>query len=104
MSFFARIFAKMITDFSGCLHLRHPYEMGGAAFCISMVWAQIFPFVALQFYVGGEDVNDDVKDTIGLFLIGSLIAYILLNVAFFGTIDLKFGHTFFGTSERASDR
>jgi len=43
-----RAVSKIIADFSGCLHCRHPYEMGGLVFSMNMVWAQVFPFVALQ--------------------------------------------------------
>ena len=28
LSIFERICAKVITDFTGCLHMRHPYELG----------------------------------------------------------------------------
>ena len=65
--------------------------MGGAAFSMSMVWAQAFPFVALQLYVG------ETKGSITTFLIGSFGLWLLLNIAFFCTINLKFLNTFFGT-------
>jgi len=79
----ARVAVKLVVDFSGCLHFRHPFELGGFAFSLSMVWAQIFPFVALQFYEG-EDFS-----SIATFLVCSLISWLLLNVAFFCTINLK---------------
>jgi len=56
-----------------------------------MVWAQAFPFVALQLYEG------DDKDSITIFLIGSFSLWLALNVAFFCTIDLNYLNTFFGT-------
>jgi len=31
----ARSLVKIIVDFSGCLHFRHPYEMGGLAYVAS---------------------------------------------------------------------
>jgi len=61
-----------------------------------MIWAQIFPFVALQLYSEGD--GGDLKENLTLFLIGSLVAWILLNLAFLGSIDLKYIHTFFTTS------
>jgi len=67
--------------------------MGGFAFCISMLLAQIFPFVALQLY----DEDADVKDALTVFLVGSFSLWVLLNVAFFATIDLRYMRTFFGT-------
>ena len=38
---FAERLAVKITDYTGCLHLRHPKEMGGAVLCLSMLWAQV---------------------------------------------------------------
>ena len=41
VSFLARATVKIIVDFSGSLHHRHPLEMGGTTFCVSMLWAQV---------------------------------------------------------------
>jgi len=86
-----RIIVKVIADFTGCLHFRHPYEMGGLGFTISMIWAQAFPFVALQYFDG------DSKDIMTGFLVVSLMAWLMLNTIFFCTIDLSYLNTFFGT-------
>jgi len=84
---------KVIVDFSGYLQLRHPYELGGVAFSVTMVWSQIFPFVALQIFEG----DGDVKDSIALFLVCSLVVWILLNAVFFKTINFEYVTTFFTT-------
>jgi len=47
------------------------------------------PFVALQFYEGGGE------NTIAFFLVGSLSLWLIVNVAFFCTINLDYLHTFF---------
>jgi len=86
-----RILVKVVTDFTGCLHLRHPYELGGLGFTISMIWAQAFPLVALQYFDG------DSKDIMTGFLVVSLMAWLMLNIIFFCTIDLSYLNTFFGT-------
>ena len=75
---------KIITDFSGCLHLRHPYECGGLVFSVSMLWAQIFPFVALQLFDGEN------KSTITLFLAASFALWLVLTIAFFCTINTRY--------------
>jgi len=67
--------------------------MGGAAFSMNMLWAQIMPFVALQLYDGDEVV----KDAITTYLAGSFSFWVVLNAIFFRTIDLKYLKTFFGT-------
>ena len=64
IAFVTRIIVKVIVAFSRCLHFRHPYEMGGATFSMSMLWAQIFPFIALMFF---ED--NDNKEAITIFLV-----------------------------------
>ncbi len=55
-----------------------------------MIWAQVFPFVALQFFEG------ELKTEIETGLIVSFTIWLSLNIAFFGTIDLAYLHTFFG--------
>ena len=90
-SIFARIVVKVIVDFTGCIHYRHPYEMGGLGFTISILWAQAFPFVALQYFDG------DMKDIMTGFLAVSFTAWLVLNIIFFCTIDLSYLNTFFGT-------
>jgi len=90
-SLFERILAKVIVDFTGCLHFRHPLELGGLGFTISMIWAQIFPFVAVQYFDG------EMKDIMRGFLAVSFLAWLMLNIIFFCTIDLSYLNTFFGT-------
>ena len=90
-AFLVRFGAKVIVDFSGCLHVRHPYEMGGIAFSASMVWAQIMPFVALLFFEGSN------KDALTIILACSATLWLLLNIVFFRTINKSFYNTFFGT-------
>jgi len=65
--------------------------MGGLGFTISLIWAQAFPFVALQYFDG------EMKDIITGFLVVSFAAWLLSNIIFFCTIDLSYLSTFFGT-------
>jgi len=60
-------------------------------FSASMVWAQMFPFVALQLY----DEKESVKDLVTIFLSCCFGFWLLLNVAFFCTINFSFIRTFF---------
>jgi len=75
--------------------MRHPYGTGGMSFSISLVWAQIFPFVALQFYDGAH------SETLKLILYISFVIWAVLNLAFVCTIDLNYIHTFFCTETAA---
>ena len=91
LSILQRIVVKIIVDFSGCLHHRHPYELGGLGFTLSIVWAQILPFVALQFSDSG------MKGEIKVLLVVSFMLWLSLTIVFFCTIDLSYLNTFFGT-------
>ena len=71
--------------------MRGYFNVGPIAFTTSMVWAQIFPFVALQFFEG------KLKSEIEAGLIVSFTIWVALNIAFFCTIDLAYLPTFFGT-------
>ena len=62
---------------------------------LNNLWAQILPLVALQIY---KSSNEDAKnDTITLFLVGSFVSWLLLNVAFFLTINQQYLNTFYNT-------
>ena len=45
-----RVLRKVIFDFTGLIQERHPYEMGGQFFLLSMLWAQGFPYAARDIY------------------------------------------------------
>jgi len=89
LSFFARVLCKVIVDFTGCIHFRHPYDCGGAIYSASMLWAQIFPFVALSFYT-------DETGFVPIFLVCSFVSWLMLSSVFYCTIDPEHLHTFFG--------
>jgi len=63
--------AIVLITFSGCLHMRHPFEAGGLTFSLFLIWAQIIPFIALQYY-DGDDNDDNLKEKVLLFLVGCL--------------------------------
>ena len=41
ISLIERMIAKVIVDFSGCMQFRHPCELGGLAFSLSMLWVSV---------------------------------------------------------------
>ena len=71
------------------------YEMGGAAFTLTMLWAQAMPFVALQLY---DEDNGDVfsKENLRIFLMCCLGVWVLTTAAFFYSINFNYVNTFFG--------
>jgi len=93
MALMVRLTTKIIVDFTGALLMRHPFGLGGMVFSVTMLWVQIFPFVALQVY----DRNDATKDALTIFLTLRFCSWVILNINFFCTIDLSYLRTFFGT-------
>ena len=77
-SFLVRGFTKIVVDFTGCLQFRHPLDVGGLGFSVSMMWAQVVLFVALQFFN-----YDELKGIITIFLVCSFTLWLLLNIVFF---------------------
>jgi len=92
---------QIIAGFTGCLHFRHPFILGGFYYSMSMLWAQVFPFVALHLYNNADGLadntndHDDLGENVQLMLICSFAVWLMLNVAFFCTIDLSYIFTFF---------
>ena len=85
----ARFIVKVMTDFTGCIHMRHPYELGGDGFLTTVVLSQALPFVALQFFVGDEIDPHGLRDVVTIYLVASFLTWMLLNFIFFSTIDLQ---------------
>ena len=51
-----RTVSKIMADYTGCFHFRHPYELGGSVFVVTVVLSIVFPYFSLQFFEG------EVKD------------------------------------------
>ena len=98
LAILGRAVVKVVADFSGCFHFRHSKELGGVAFSVSMVWAQLFPFVALLIFreVGKGELEVETSSLL-ISLGGGFCLWVVLNAAFFKIIDKKYLRTFFGT-------
>ena len=48
VSLLFRVALKVITDFTGMLHARHPYEMGGAYWMFNMFYTQVMLFIVVN--------------------------------------------------------
>ena len=92
LSLIVRVISKIVTDFTGCLHFRHPFELGGLAFSLNLIVAQAMPFVALFVY------DNDDESTLRVYwviLSCSFGVWLVANIGFFCTIDLSYARTFF---------
>ena len=76
VSLITRVAVKVICDFTGFLHARHPYEMGGLYWLMNMVFTQASVFGAIRLkeeygwseVVEGRVVPDDYYTTIAIWL------------------------------------
>jgi len=91
-----RLGSKVIVDFCGCIHWRHPKELGGFFFTLSVVWAQLFPFVGLQYFTEENNYRRFTKGAFTVFFVVCLLLWLVLNIIFFCTIDSSYLNTFFG--------
>ena len=93
-SLITRVVVKVTCDFTGFLHARHPYEMGGFYWLMNMVWTQASVFGAIklkeEFGRGMEEdvgeIERVVKDEDYL-----MIATVLLLLWFVALLGLMFG-------------
>jgi hypothetical protein len=87
VSIVARVAVKVITDFTGCMHFRVPYEMGGAYFSFSMASSLIsVPIISYLYHEyavveegGAEKFGADVLRGVS---IAMLVAWVILFVFF----------------------
>ena len=50
VSFLCRIFVKVIVDYTGCVHFRHPYDLGGFYWTFNLVLSQLSVLGATLLY------------------------------------------------------
>ena len=63
VSLIERVAVKVICDFTGFLHARHPYEMGGFYWLMNMVWTQASVFGAIKLKeTFGRQIEEDVGE------------------------------------------
>jgi hypothetical protein len=94
-----RVVVKVISDFSGSLFLRNPYELGGIYFSINQILAQCSVFGAVYLYTEyctGESMIDG--STLWKFVTASVTLWIILFTYFiFNLINPEYRKTFWST-------
>jgi len=105
VSLIERVAVKVICDFTGFLHARHPYEMGGFYWLMSMMWTQasVFGAIKLKEEFGRGMEEDDVGDWAIKeedYLTIATMLFLLWLVAISGLIfgsEKEFRKTFYST-------
>ena len=91
----ARVAAKVLVDFSGCMDFRNPLELGGAYWLLNAVMSQLSCIVSVvlydRYFVGDTKIS-------GPFLygtVGALVAvWLVAFYAFLLIIKREYVHTF----------
>jgi len=97
-SLIARVTAKVITDYTGMLHTRHPLEMGGCYWLMNQVYIQISVFIVLTSRMNVDDSNLALKNNtlwrIG-FILASMWFIAMITLLYF--CNSEYRHTFYST-------
>ena len=59
VSILARVFVKIAVDFTGCIHFRHPKELGGLYYSLTLLQAQVGSAVFAKLYVDASEGDAD---------------------------------------------
>ena len=75
-----RVVVKVLVDFSGCVHFRHPLELGGAYWLCNAVMSQLSCIVSVvlydRYFVGDAKISARLLyGTVGALVAGWLVAF-----------------------------
>ncbi|GMI14487.1 hypothetical protein TrLO_g4880 [Triparma laevis f. longispina] len=102
VSFLFRVIAKFIADFTGCVHFRHPYEVGGLYFSLNF----LSPLMGMTVLLVLQDAGDfgfkafEKDTTLTYMKTATIIAgsvLILMAGLFFLMMDKSYRPTYFST-------
>jgi hypothetical protein len=96
-----RVITKAIADFSGCVLLRLPDELGGAYFAFNAVSAQASILLSVYLYNEYFEAEEGEKKwdatMLWIFAIASIVSCVLLFAFFLSVVcDPKHRHSFYG--------
>jgi len=96
-SLLVRVLCKAIADFTGVIHCRHPYELGGLYWTGNMMLALLASFASVWIYFesGGEDVTKREAWTLVGYMGGG---WVMSFVLFLLLMKKEYRSTFFSTT------
>ncbi|GMH89802.1 hypothetical protein TrVE_jg6277 [Triparma verrucosa] len=108
LSLLVRVVELIIFDFSAMVHLRHPYQLGGTAWCFFLIWSQLSVYVAVPIYnmrldeveydPDAEGIEGRVSSSTLYMFLGTINALWLFSAGiFFLVIKPSFIKTFYST-------
>jgi len=98
-SILSRVIAKVIADFTGCIHMRHPYELGGLYYSLTLLQAQVESAAFAKLYI---DANEGDADALAAEIVYTVVAAASITWAcsyslFFAHIKEGYAGTFIDT-------
>jgi len=95
-SIWCRVAIKLIVDFTGCIQLRHPQELGGMYYTFSLLQAQVASAMFTQVYVDASHDNVDAIASSALYSFGAVVSatWVCSYALFFAHIKTGFAATF----------
>ena len=99
VSVLARLNVKIIADFTACIHFRHPKELGGLYYSLTLLQAQVGSAVFAKLYV---DASDGDAEALAAEMIYTVVATASMTWAcsyslFFAHIKKGYAGTFIDT-------
>ena len=98
VAFVFRFAAKLVTDFTGMIHFRHPLDLGGAYWLFSIIECQITMLMSVFFC--DKFISEEYASYIPYFKYFGVAFHILwvISAIFVGkNINKKYIHTFYST-------
>jgi len=95
VSALSRILTKTVTDFTSLVFLRHPQELGGLGWLLSLAFTMVYLPVAIEIYEWKNGM-ESIADNLAWKVVWFVIPTVLVSFAvFFCIIEKKFLGTFF---------
>ncbi len=76
LSIITRIFSKLIVDFTGCMTLRHPFEVGGFTYFTTCILMQFWVWISATTYVSNGTNNFVATSTLYLIIIVNQVVWL----------------------------
>ena len=96
ISLISRVMQKVITDFTGMLHARHPNEMGGFYWLMNQIYSQMSLFVVLSARINVNDSETVFKeDLIWKIAVGLSSTWCIAIFALLYFCNSEYRHTFY---------
>ena len=84
ISLIVRVMVKILTDFTGVIHFRHPHELGGFYWTMNMFLALLVCFVSVYVYDNENDTGEEgVSQRLSWTLVGGLSGVWTITFALF---------------------